>query len=669
MDTSFADRLAAMAGWTPPPTWSTLTAIDAHTEGEPLRVIVSGYPALVGETILARRRHAKAHLDHLRTALMWEPRGHADMYGCLVVPPVTPDADFGVLFLHNEGYSTMCGHGIIAVTKVVLEAGLLPLRAPETRVGIDTPAGLVTAFARVHHGRVTSVYFHNVPSFVVALDESVDVPGLGTVRYDLAFGGAFYAYVQAADVGLTCTPDDFRRLIEHGRAIKHAVMASRAIEHPFEEDLNFLYGTIFIGPPAQAGAHSRNVCIFAEGEVDRSPTGTGISARAAIHYARGEIGLGEPIVIESIIGSSFTVGVKATTTFGPHAAVIPRSRRPSVHHRDQYVLPRTRTIRYGAGLSCAEATRSTALPFPVQTKPMSTIRVLSRADAQQALDMKSAIALMHDAFIALSEGRATVPVRVNIPVSEEGGRALFMPVYAPSYQQFGLKVVSIHPNNHALGLPAIHALVMVSDATTGRPLAVMDGEYITALRTGAGAGLATDLLARPDATVAALFGAGVQARTQLEAVCAVRPIRQAYVFNRTRAHADAFAQEMSLRLGIDVEVAEDPALLRRADVVCTATTALGPVFAHANLKPGVHINGIGSYRPDMAEIPPETVLAAKVVVDHRPACLAEAGRPLATLEPRLDHRSPHPRRAWRGRCRAPPRAYIRHRDHLLQIGR
>ena len=312
-----------MAAWSPPEDWPAITAIDAHAEGEPLRVIVSGYPALKGATILARRRYARDHLDALRTALMWEPRGHADMYGCLVTPPVTPEADFGVLFLHNEGYSTMCGHGIIAVTKVALETRLLPMHSPETRVRIDTPAGLVTAYGRVQNGRVTSVYFHNVPSFVVALDEAADVPGLGAVRYDLAFGGAFYAYVRAADVGLTCTPADFRALIEKGMAIKHAVMASRTIEHPFEEDLNFLYGTIFIGPPEQPDAHSRNVCIFAEGEVDRSPTGTGVSARAALHHARGEIGLEEPIIIESIIGSRFTVRVKETTTFGPYAAVIP----------------------------------------------------------------------------------------------------------------------------------------------------------------------------------------------------------------------------------------------------------------------------------------------------------------------------------------------------------
>jgi len=319
----FPANLPAMTTWTPPEGWPTVTTIDAHTEGEPLRVIIGGYPALEGGTILARRRYAKDHLDALRTALMWEPRGHADMYGCLLTAPVTPEADFGVLFLHNEGYSTMCGHGIIAVAKVALEAGLLPMQAPETCVRIDTPAGLVTAYARVEDGCVASVYFHNVPSFVVALDATVAVPGLGTLRYDLAFGGAFYAFVHAADVGLSCTAADARPLIEQGMAIKRAVTAHHPLAHPFEDDLNFLYGTIFIGPPEHDGSHSRNVCIFAEGEVDRSPTGTGVSARAAIHHARGEIAPGESLVIESIIGSRFTVGIAETTRFGPYPAVIP----------------------------------------------------------------------------------------------------------------------------------------------------------------------------------------------------------------------------------------------------------------------------------------------------------------------------------------------------------
>jgi proline racemase len=315
--------LEEMRNWTPPDHWLKITTIDAHTEGEPFRVITGGYPELPGDTILARRRYATENLDHLRTALMWEPRGHADMYGCIVTPPVSPEADIGILFMHNEGYSTMCGHGIIGITKVVLETGLLPLAAPETVVKIDTPAGLVTAHARVANGHVQSVYFHNVPSFVLALDETVDVPGLGQVRYDLAFGGAFYAYLQAADVGLTCTPDNFRAFVETGLAIKRSIVSSREIPHPFEEDLSFLYGPIFIGPPIGEGAHSRNVCVFAEGEVDRCPTGTGVSGRLAIHYARGEIGLGDPIVVESIIGTRFVGRIVEATTFGPYLAIIP----------------------------------------------------------------------------------------------------------------------------------------------------------------------------------------------------------------------------------------------------------------------------------------------------------------------------------------------------------
>jgi trans-L-3-hydroxyproline dehydratase len=312
-----------MRQWKPQKDWMRITAIDAHTGGEPFRVITGGFPDLPGDTILAKRRWVKEHFDRLRTALMWEPRGHADMYGCLVTPPVTPGADLGILFMHNEGYSTMCGHGIIAITKVVLETGLIPMKAPKTTVRIDSPAGRITAHARVAQGKVQSVRFQNVLSFVLAQDETVDVPSLGRVRFDIAFGGAFYAYVNAADVGLRCAPEDFRLLIEKGMAIKRAIMASRPVCHPFEEDLSFLYGTIFVGPPLSQGVHSRNVCIFAEGEVDRSPTGTGVSGRLAIHYARGDVGVNEPIVVESLIGSRFSGRILKTTTFGNYPAIVP----------------------------------------------------------------------------------------------------------------------------------------------------------------------------------------------------------------------------------------------------------------------------------------------------------------------------------------------------------
>ncbi|MBE7532208.1 MAG: proline racemase [Chloroflexi bacterium] len=310
--------------WTPPADWVRLTAVDAHTAGEPLRIFTSGWPAIPGLTILEKRRYAQTHHDHLRRATMWEPRGHADMYGCLLTEPVTPDGDVGVLFLHNEGFSTMCGHGIIGLTKVALDTGLIDKPGDVPVLKIDSPAGRVTAYARREEGVVTAVSFHNVPSFAYALDQVVDVPGLGAVLYDVAFGGAFYAFVRAEEVGVGLAAENVGELITKGRAIKTAVMQSLPIHHPFEPDLGFLYGVIFVGAAHDPAHHSRNVCIFAEGEVDRCPTGTGVSARAALHFARGEIGRRQPFVVESILGTTFTGEVVGVTAFGGHTAVIPQ---------------------------------------------------------------------------------------------------------------------------------------------------------------------------------------------------------------------------------------------------------------------------------------------------------------------------------------------------------
>jgi len=329
----------AVRAWSPPSGWRRILAVDAHTAGEPLRVVFEGFGELGGDSILARRREARRRHDALRTALMWEPRGHPDMYGCLVVPPVTPEADFGVLFTHNEGYSTMCGHGIIGVATVVLELGLIPAQEGENRVGIDTPAGFVEAWGTVEGGRVRSVSFVNVPSFVAAQDRAVDVPGLGTVRYDLAFGGAYYAFVDAEPLGLRLVGSEVGRLIEAGRAIKAAVVTAGQPAHPVDPELGFLYGTIFTGSAHGAVHHSRNVCVFADGEVDRSPTGTGVSARLAIHHARGELAEGDEIVIESILGTTFGGRVVGTTKVGPYDAVIPRvSGSAHITGRSEFLL-------------------------------------------------------------------------------------------------------------------------------------------------------------------------------------------------------------------------------------------------------------------------------------------------------------------------------------------
>jgi len=342
------ENLARSRNWNAPDHWIKIATVDVHTEGEPLRIILEGFPDLTGDRILTQRKFARERYDHLRTALMWEPRGHADMYGCIITPAVTPTAHFGVLFIHNEGFSTMCGHGIIGITKAILELGLLKMQEPITSVRIDTPAGLVTAFARVKDKKVKSVYFHNVPSFVSALDQSIEVAGLGKVKYDLAFGGAFYAFVEVEQLGLKLTPEHLRLLIETGMQIKRAVMRSREILHPFDYDLSFLYGTIFIGPPLSLEGNSRNVCIFAEGEVDRSPTGTGVSARMAIHYARGEVGINQPICIESIIGTRFTGRVVETTTFGPYQAVIPEVEGTAfITGRHEFLIDPADPLKYG----------------------------------------------------------------------------------------------------------------------------------------------------------------------------------------------------------------------------------------------------------------------------------------------------------------------------------
>ena len=309
--------------WNPPSEWTAIKTIDAHTAGEPLRVVTGGIPMIPGTTILEKRRYARENLDHLRKAIIWEPRGHADMYACILTEPTTEDGTIGVLFLHNEGFSTMCGHGIIGLTTVAFDTGLLEARANNPIIEIDTPAGRVKAQARIINGRVREVTFRNVPSFALELDRSVFVPGLGTVKYDLAFGGAFYAFCHASDLELRLIPEESTKIIDLGKRIKKAVMENSPPRHPFEEDLSFLYGTIFIGPPQKAQNHSRNVCIFAEGELDRSPTGTGVSARAALHYARKEIGPNESFTVESILGTCFKARIGETLPDGPFEAVIP----------------------------------------------------------------------------------------------------------------------------------------------------------------------------------------------------------------------------------------------------------------------------------------------------------------------------------------------------------
>jgi proline racemase len=259
----------------------------------------------------------------VRRRLMWEPRGHADMYGAIVTEPVRHDSDCGVLFLHNEGFSTMCGHGIIALTTFLVQTGRFGAGVAEPVVRIDAPAGLIVARARRDGDRVVGVAFENVPSFVYRRDIPVSLHGIGEAVCHVAFGGAYYAFCDAAELGLTLGPDQHDRLVQVGKLLKRAVVDRCPIDDPVAPDLGFLYGVIFPGPPVEAGHHSRHVCIFAEGELDRSPTGTGVSARAALLHDEGALDEDEEILIESILGTCFGVRVAGRTRVGDLDAVVP----------------------------------------------------------------------------------------------------------------------------------------------------------------------------------------------------------------------------------------------------------------------------------------------------------------------------------------------------------
>jgi proline racemase len=291
-----------------------IETVDYHTAGEPFRIVTGGVLSLEGATILEQRRFAQERLDDVRRLLVFEPRGHADMYGCFLAEP--PDgADLGVVFFHNAGYSTACGHGTIALVTWALESGRLPMEEPETRVVVDVPSGRLETVARVREGRVESVRFRNVPSFIAA--RGLSAAGL---EADVSFGGAFYASVKAP---WAVEPDNLLRFIELGRSVKRELEAAQEFVHPLEPELRDVYGVIFWeavqeGPPLV----QRNVTVFADGEVDRSPCGSGTSARLALLDAAGELPRGDELVHHGIVGTEFRARVVGDAEVAGHPAVV-----------------------------------------------------------------------------------------------------------------------------------------------------------------------------------------------------------------------------------------------------------------------------------------------------------------------------------------------------------
>jgi proline racemase len=307
----------------------------------PTRVITGGVGVLPGDTMAERRLRFMAERDDLRTLLMCEPRGHSAMSGAILQPPTRPDADWGLLFIEVSGCLPMCGHGTIGVAAVLVETGMVEVTEPETVVRLDTPAGLVVARVAVEDGAATSVTIENVPSYAHALDQVVEVPGFGAVTYDIAYGGNFYAFVQLADLGLPFERSAKGRLLDAGLAIMEAINEQNPVVHPEQPEIDVCHH-VYLESPDSTPRHGRHAMAIHPGWFDRSPCGTGTSARLAVLHARDLVGVGEEVVNESFIGSRFGARIIRETTVGGRAAILPSiTGRAWITGTAQYLLDPT----------------------------------------------------------------------------------------------------------------------------------------------------------------------------------------------------------------------------------------------------------------------------------------------------------------------------------------
>lgn len=299
------------------------SVIDTHTGGEPTRTIIGGLPFIPGKSIIDKMTYLKKNMDWVRTALMFEPRGHSGMAGVILTEPTHPEADIGVIFLETYGYTPMCGHGTIGVSTALVETGMVRVEEPVTHLTLDTPAGLIQVRVDVEKGVAKSVAFRNIPSFVFAEDVECDIPKFGKIRMDVSYGGAVFAILPADSVGITICPENAGEIIEKGKIVRDAVNAQVAVQHPEIGYIDSCTHVEFYGEPTDPEAHVKNAVFFADSWIDRSPCGTGTSAKMATLYAKGELELDEEFVHESIIGSIFRARAVGETKVGPYSAIIP----------------------------------------------------------------------------------------------------------------------------------------------------------------------------------------------------------------------------------------------------------------------------------------------------------------------------------------------------------
>lgn len=300
-----------------------INAIDSHTMGEPTRIIVGGIPKLKGKTMAEKKQFLIDEMDHIRTGIMLEPRGHANMFGSIITQPCNDEADFGIIFMDGGGYLNMCGHGSIGAITVSIETGMVEAVEPTTEVVMDTPAGIVTGKAKVKEGKVEEVSIVNVPSFLYKKDVEVDVPDLGKITLDISFGGSFFAIVHASKVGLKIEPQNAGKLTEIALKIREACNSQVEIQHPTLSHIKTVDLVEIYDAPTHPDATYKNVVVFGQGQVDRSPCGTGTSAKLATLYSKGELKEGELFVYESILGTLFKGKIVGKTKVGEYEAIIP----------------------------------------------------------------------------------------------------------------------------------------------------------------------------------------------------------------------------------------------------------------------------------------------------------------------------------------------------------
>lgn len=339
---------------------SRIHAIDVHAEGEPGRVLIGSHLHVKGATMAERLQYCEKHLDDLRRLLLREPRGYPVLCGALILPPVDPTADFGLVVLEQGGFRPMSGSNLICAVTALVETGAVPVSEPVTELTVDTAVGLVRVRAEVSGGKATRVTFANVPAFAVAVDHVLDLPEYGRVPVDIVFGGQFFVQARAADLGLVVEPGSARQLARAGAVLRTAAQQQFPVAHPLNPGINEIALTMIHGPSPTPGASGRNTVVLPNGPVDladpatwtgsldRSPCGTGTCARMAALHARGELPLNTPFVHESIIGTTFTGTLLDTTQVGPHGAVLPTvSGRGWITGFNEYVLDDTDPFPYG----------------------------------------------------------------------------------------------------------------------------------------------------------------------------------------------------------------------------------------------------------------------------------------------------------------------------------